>query len=357
MKKTLKQIAGLVGGKVVGEENIVIRGVSGIKEAQEGDITFVANPRYLSLLKTTQASAIIVSSQVKNFTKKALIITEDPYIAFTKVMELLVSQDISIPKGVHPRAHIGKNVKLGKDVTIQAFTVVEDNVQIGDNTILYPNVYIGAYTRVGNDSIIYPNVVLREKNTIGDRVIIHSGTIIGSDGFGFAPMKGIHHKIPQLGTVIIEDDVEIGANVCVDRATIGKTYIRKGTKIDNLVQIAHNVEIGENSIIVAQVGISGSTTLGKNVTFAGQSGAVGHIHIGDNAVVAARSAVTKDIPPNLCVSGFPAQVHQEEKKLRALIQRLPKLYELVKTLDAKIKVWEKKWNSREQSKEKLPIQE
>lgn len=357
MRKTLKEIAELVGGKVVGDENIVISGVSGIKEAQEGEITFVANPRYLSLLETTQASAIIVSSRVKNFNRKALIVTEDPYFAFTKVMELLVSQIISPPSGIHPQAYIGKDVKLGKNIAILPFTVVEDYAQIGDKTVLYPNVYVGAYTTVGRDCIIYPNVVIREKNSIGDRVIIHSGTVIGSDGFGFAPMKGVHHKIPQLGTVIIEDDVEIGANVCVDRATIGKTHIKKGTKIDNLVQIAHNVVIGENSIIVAQVGISGSTTLGKNVTLAGQSGVVGHIHIGDNAVVAARAGVTKNIPPQVCVSGFPAQEHQKEKKLKALIQRLPKLYELVKSLETKIEEWEKEWNRREQSKEKLSIQE
>lgn len=357
MKKTLKEIADLVGGEVVGDEKITIKGVAGIKEAQKGEITFVANSRYLSLLKTTQASAIIVSSQVKKSTDKPLIVTENPYIAFTKVMELLVSSDIPLPRGIHPQASIGKNVKLGKDVSIQAFTVVEDYAQIGDKTVLYSNVYVGTYTRIGRDSIIYPNVVIKEKNTIGSRVIIHSGTVIGSDGFGFAPMKGVHHKIPQLGTVIIGDDVEIGANVCVDRATIGKTHIKKGTKIDNLVQIAHNVEIGENSIIVAQAGISGSTTLGKNVTVAGQSGMVGHIHIGDNAVIAAKSAATKDIPANLCVSGFPAQEHQQEKKIKALVQRLPKLYKLVKTLDNKMEAWEKKWNHKEQSKGKSPIQE
>ncbi len=345
MKKTLKEIAELVGGKVSGDEDVVITGVSGIKEAKEGDITFIANPRYLPLLKTTQASAIIVSSKIKRDTQKHLIITEDPYFAFTKVMGLLVSRDISVNRGIHPQAFIGKNVKLGKNLTISPFTVVDDYVQIGDNTILYPNVYVGGYTKIGKDSIVYPNVVIKEKNIIGDRVIIHSGSVIGSDGFGFAPMKGVHHKIPQLGMVIIEDDVEIGANVCVDRATIGKTHIKKGTKIDNLVQIAHNVTIGENSIIVAQVGISGSTTLGKNVTMAGQSGAVGHIHIGDNAVVAAKSGVTKRVPDKLCVSGFPARPHQEERKLKALVQRLPKLYELVKNLSKRIEKQEKKWDN------------
>ena len=357
MKKTLKEIADLVSGKIIGDEKIVIDGVSGIKEAREGEITFIANSRYLSLLEMTQASAIIVSSQVKNFSRKALIITENPYIAFTKVMELMVSNDIFIPKGVHPRAYIGKNVKLGKDVTILPFAVVEDHARIGDRTILYSNTYVGTHTKIGSDCSIYPSVVIKEKNAIGNRVIIHSGTVIGSDGFGFAPMKGVHHKIPQLGTVVIEDDVEIGANVCVDRATIGKTHIKKGTKIDNLVQIAHNVEIGENSIIVSQAGISGSATLGKNVTMAGQSGVVGHIYIGDNAVIAAKSAATKNIPPGLCVSGFPAQPHQDEKRIKALIQRLPKLFTLVKSLDKKLTEWEKKWNRKEQSKEKLPIQE
>ena len=214
--------------------------------------------------------------------------------------------------------------------------MLEDNVEIKDNTVLYAGVYIGHHTKVGRDCVIYPYVIIRESVTIGNKVVIHGGTVIGSDGFGFSTVQGVHHRIPQIGTVIIEDDVEIGANVTIDRARFDKTIIKKGTKIDNLVQIAHNVSIGENSIIVAQSGISGSANIGKNVTIAGQSGIIGHISIGDNVVVAAQSGVTKSIPSNTCVSGYPAKPHILAKKIHAFTQNLPGLFKKVKQLEAEI---------------------
>lgn len=335
MKKTLGEIAQILGGQIVGDPDTVITGVCGIKEAVEGDITFVANSRYLPLMQHTRASAIITSWEVKS-APKPIIRTENPSLAFAKMVSLLAPNELHHPQGIHPTAVIGKNVKLGKNVAIHAYVVIEDNASIGDNTIIYPNVYIGHYVKIGAECLIYSHVSIRERVTLGNRVIVHSGTIIGSDGFGFATVKGVHHKIPQIGTVIIQDDVEIGANVTIDRARFGRTLVGRGTKIDNLVQIAHNVEVGENSIIVAQTGISGSTIIGKGVTLAGQSGVVGHISIGDNAVVAAQAGVTKSVPPNTCVSGYPAKPHNLAKRINACIQRLPKLFETVNEMRKKI---------------------
>jgi UDP-3-O-[3-hydroxymyristoyl] glucosamine N-acyltransferase len=225
---------------------------------------------------------------------------------------------------------------LGKNIAIGPFAIIEDNVILGDDTIVYGNSYIGHDTNIGTKCIIYPNVSIRERITLGNRVIIHCGTVIGSDGFGFAKIRGVQEKIPQIGTVLIEDDVEIGANVTIDRARFDKTIIGKGTKIDNLVQIAHNVIIGENCIIVAQAGISGSTIVGKGVILAGQAGLVGHITVGDGAVAAAQAGVTKSIPAHTMVSGYPARPHDVAKRVNACVQNLPQLYKRIKELEQKI---------------------
>jgi len=335
MKKTLKEIAQLVSGSIVGDESVEITGVCGIKEAKEGDITFVANPKYAALIKKTRASAIITTKDLKK-SAKPLILTENPSLAFAKLIAIVAPDEATHYKGIHPTAVVGKNVKFGENVAIAPYVVIDDNVEIGDNTALYAGVFVGHHTVIGKNTVIYPNVSIRERVTIGDRVIIHSGTVIGSDGFGFATVKGLHHKIPQIGTVAIEDDVEIGANVTIDRARFDKTLIKHGTKIDNLVQIAHNVVIGENSIVVAQTGISGSTIIGKNVTLAGQSGLIGHISVGDNAVVAAQACVTKSVRENTCVSGYPAKLHKKAKRINAHVQKLPELYKLVHELEKKI---------------------
>lgn len=335
MRKTLGEIAQILNGEVVGDPNIIITGVCGIKEAVEGDLTFIANPKYLSLIKATKASAIITSKDVKQ-APKPIICTDNPSLAFAKMVSLLAPNENCHPHGIHPQAVIGGNVKLGKNVAIQAFCVIEDEVVIGDDSIFYAGVYVGRHTKIGKNALVYPGVSIRERVQIGDRVIIHSGSVIGSDGFGFATVRGVHHKIPQIGTVIIEDDVEIGANVTIDRARFDKTLICRGSKIDNLVQIAHNVVIGEHSIVVSQAGISGSTTIGKNVILAGQSGIVGHITIGDGAVVAAQAGVTKSVEPNTKVSGYPAKPHALAKRVNACLQRLPELYKTVHTLEKKI---------------------
>jgi len=335
MRKTLKEIAVFLDGEVVGDGSTVITGVAGIKEAAEGDITFLANPKYSPLIDTTRASAIITSRDVVRV-PKPIIRTENPSLAFAKIISLAAPNEPKHPKGVHPSALIGKNVSLGKGVAIGPYAVIEDDVAIGDKSIIYSGCFIGHHTKIGNDTLVYPNVSIRERVNIGSRVIIHSGTVIGSDGFGFVTINGMHHKIPQIGTVEIGDEVEIGANVTIDRARFDKTVIGRGTKIDNLVQIAHNVVIGENSIIVAQAGISGSTIIGNNVTLAGQAGIVGHITIGDGAVVAAQGGVTKSVPPNTIVSGYPARQHDKARRINACVQNLPKLYKQVTELKKKI---------------------
>lgn len=335
MRKTLREIAEFIDGKVVGDENIVITGVSGIKEASKGDITFLANPKYFPLVEKTAASAIITSADIQT-PDKSLIHTKNPSLDFARVISLFAPNALMHPKGIHPSAILGNDVSLGQNVAIGPYAVVEDEVSIGDNSVIYAHSFIGHHTKIGRDAIIYAHVSIRERITIGNRVIIHSGTVIGSDGFGFATIEGLHHKIPQIGTVEIGDDVEIGANVTIDRARFDKTIIGSGTKIDNLVQIAHNVVIGENSIIVAQVGISGSTTIGKNVTLAGQVGVVGHINIGDNAIVMAQSGVSKSVPEGTIVWGYPAKRQDIAKRVNACVQNLPRLYKTVEEIKKKI---------------------
>jgi len=335
MNRTLKEIARLVDGEIVGDERTIVTGICGIKEAKEGDLTFVANSRYLSLMNHTRASAIITSRDVTR-APKPIIRTENPSIAFAKMVSFLAPNEVKKPKGIHPTAVIGEKVRLGRNVAIQAYVVIEDNVEVKENTILYAGAYVGHHAKIGKDCAIYPYVIIRERVVIQDRVIIHGGTVIGSDGFGFSTVKGVHQRIPQIGNVVIEDDVEIGANVTIDRARFDKTIIRKGTKIDNLVQIAHNVIVGEHSIIVAQSGISGSTTIGSNVTLAGQSGVIGHVSVGDNTVVAGKAGVTKSVPPNSCVSGFPAKPHTVAKRINACVQGLPELYKKVRAMEEEL---------------------
>jgi len=343
MRKTLKEIARITGGEVVGDGETLITGISGIREAEAGDLTFLSNPKYAPLLETTCAAAIITSRETKS-TAKPLIRTDNPSLAFAKVISVFAPQEEDRPKGIHKSAIIGKNVKLGKRVAVGPCSVIEEGVCVGDDTLIYAGCFIGRCTRIGKSGLIYPNVTLRERVVIGDRVIIHSATVIGSDGFGFVKVEGAHIKIPQIGTVEICDDVEIGSCVTIDRARFDKTVIGRGTKIDNLVQIAHNVVVGENSLIVAQAGISGSTVIGNNVTIAGQAGLVGHITIGDGAVLAAQAGVTKSVPPDTMVSGYPARPHDKARQVNACVQNLPKLYQEIKELKNKIEALEKKIN-------------
>ena len=341
MAKTLKEIAELIGGDIVGEANTVITGVGGIQDASEGDITFLANSKYLSFLEKTKASAVITSRDITSGTKP-LIKTDNPSLAFTKVVTFILPKQKEHFKGIHKNAVISKSAKLGKNLAIGPFVVIEDGCCLGDNTVIYPNCYLGRASSVGRDSLIYSNVSIRENCSLGNRVIVHCGAVIGSDGFGFVAVDGIHYKIPQVGNVVIEDDVEIGANVTIDRARFDKTIIGQGTKIDNLVQIGHNVRIGKNCLIVAGVAIAGSATIGNNVILAGQSGVAGHVIIGDNSVVMGKAGVTKSLPEGSIVWGMPARPADEARKAAVYAQNLPKLFDSIKEIKKKIDLWEEK---------------
>lgn len=337
MSRTVKEIAKHIHGKVVGDGDVEIKSLSGIKEARPGDITFVANSKYFPLVEKTKASAIICP---EDFTAEGqtLIQTGNPSLSFAKVVPLFMEESPPPAPGIHPTAIIGPGAVLGKDISVGPYTVIEREARIGDRTIIGSHCFIGYRVSVGQDSLFYPNVSVRERVTIGNRVIVHCGTVIGSDGFGFVNIDGRHEKIPQVGTVDVCDDVEIGANVTIDRARFDKTVIGAGTKIDNLVQIAHNVRIGEHCLIVAQVGISGSDIIEDRVILAGQAGLAGHLTVGEGAVVAAQAGVVSSIPPHTMVSGYPAKPHQTAKRINACVQRLPvyikKISELQKQVDA-----------------------
>ena len=342
MSRTLKEIAALVSGDVAGNADAVITGVAGIEDAHEGDITFIANPKYLPFLSRTRASAVIVGRGMEAEAGTALLRVDNPSLAFTKVVSFILPEDIRHPSGVHKAAVVSAAASLGKNTGIGACAVIEDGARIGDNAVIYPNCFIGRNASIGSNTIVYSNVSIRENVRIGSNVIIHAGSVIGSDGFGFVTVDGIHHKIPQVGTVIIEDDVEIGANCTIDRARFDKTVIGKGTKLDNLVHIAHNVITGRNCLIVAQVGVSGSTTIGNNVILAGQVGVVGHVTIGDNTIVMAKSGISKNVPENSVLYGVPAQPVNEAKKLHAYVNGLPRMHQTIKDLKARIEQLEKK---------------
>lgn len=333
----LREIAEKVGGQIVGDGDVEIHSTAPINEAGPGQITFVANPRYASKLRDTKASAVIVSPDldIKKESGHSFLIAANPYLTFARTMSLLYPRRRGEP-GVSPSAHLSPGAVMGKDVVIHPLVYIGKGAVIGDRVELYPGVHIGEGCTVGEDTVIYANASVYSRCRIGKRVIIHSGVVIGSDGFGFAQDGTRHLKIPQEGIVEIEDDVEIGANTTIDRATMGKTLIKRGTKIDNLVQIAHNVVIGEDCIIIAQVGISGSTQIGNNVILAGQVGVVGHIVIGDNVMVGAQSGVVRDVPANNAVSGSPAFPHREWLKAVASFQFLPDLRRRLAALERRI---------------------
>jgi UDP-3-O-[3-hydroxymyristoyl] glucosamine N-acyltransferase len=336
MGKNLKEIAGYVQGELVGDPSIQVTGVAGIEEAGAGDLTFLANPKYKAFLEKTSASCVIVGKEIEK-AQVPLIRHPNPYLAFSRVMELFFETRREYPRTVHPTAVLGKGVDLGKEVHLGPYVVIEDDVCLKQNVTVLAGSFVGARSIVGENCLVYPHVTIRENTEIGKNVIIHSGAVIGSDGFGFAQDKGVHHKIPQMGKVIIEDDVEIGANVTIDRATLGATRIGRGTKIDNLVQIGHNVVIGKNCLIVAQVGIGGSTKVGDNTILAGQAGLVGHIRIGKGVVIGGQSGVTKDIPDNTTIFGYPAREIKKTKKIEACLSHLPEYIRRLKEIEKNLK--------------------
>jgi len=333
---TARDIAGTVGGKLSGNPDEIVTGVAGIKEAQPGDLTFVGSPKYFSALKTTRASVVILASNAKVASDRTLIRVDNPLRAFATAVEHIVPPPIQFKPGVHRSAAIAPTAKLGKDVSIQPFVVIEDDAVVGDRTVVGAGSYVGNESQVGDDCIIYPRVTMRERTKLGDRVILHGGVVLGADGFGYEFTDGKHQKIPQVGTVEIGDDVEIGANTTIDRARFGKTRIGRGTKIDNLVQIGHNCVIGEHCIICGLVGMAGSTIIGDYVTIAGQVGIAGHLTIGDKSIIMAQAGVTKDVPPGSFMLGAPAVPHTKFKRVNAATQRLPEFVDKLRELEEQL---------------------
>ncbi|MEY2546109.1 MAG: UDP-3-O-[3-hydroxymyristoyl] glucosamine N-acyltransferase [Verrucomicrobiota bacterium] len=334
---TLAEIAKAAGGKPIGDPAIEITGAASLAEATAGEISFFGNPKYAAQLKRTQASAIFVAADFDQRTTPAQIRVANPAKAFEQVVLRFAPKPVEFAPGVHANAIVDLSAKLGRDVSIQPCAVVEAGASIGDRSVVGAGTYIGHGSSLGADCKIYPNVTIRERTKIGDRVIIHSGAVIGADGFGFELVEGKQQKVPQLGIVQIDDDVEIGANTTIDRARFGRTWIQQGVKIDNLVQVAHNVVIGRGSIIVAQVGIAGSSRLGENVTLAGQAGVVGHVEIGDRVIVAAQSGIPKDLPADSGVwLGSPAVKIRNAREQIALIHKLGKLVARLKAIEKKL---------------------
>lgn len=341
MEVRVGDIATFLGGEVIGDPDLVITGISSLAEASAGDISFLANPRYEPMLEQTAASAVLVAKRIEH-SSVCQILVPGPDFAFARVVQEYGPQPRPMAPGVHPTAVIGEGVEIGDDTRIGAYVVIGEGTSIGAGCRIHPNTVVGPDCVIGDETCLHSLVTVREGCSLGKRVIIHSGAVIGSDGFGYASLAGVHHKIPQVGTVIIGDDVEIGSNTSIDRARFGKTVIGSGTKIDNLVQVAHNVEIGEHCIIVSQVGIAGSTSLGKYVTMAGKSSAVGHLHIGDQSVIAAGAGVTKNLPPKAVVAGAPAQEAKSHNKQMVYLRRMPKLQATVKDLEQRIAELEKR---------------
>jgi UDP-3-O-[3-hydroxymyristoyl] glucosamine N-acyltransferase len=342
MKLTVADIARILNGEYIGDGSLLIEGFNGLKDAANNELSFLANPKYLNQAQESQAGAILVAKgQVLD--AKTLIVVDNPSLAFTRVIEYFQQDQKALyPQGVHSSAVIGSEVTIGQNVHIGPFCVIEHGAIIADGVKICAHSYIGHGVRVGESSMIYPHVTVRESVMIGKRVIIHSGTVVGCDGYGYLTIEGEHQKIPQVGIVVIEDDVEIGANVTIDRARFDKTIIGRGTKIDNLVHIAHNVRIGKNCLIVAQVGISGSSQIGDNVILAGQVGVVGHITIGDGAIVTAQSGVSKSVKAGEQMFGSPAQPIREAFRINAHVQRLEQYASTIKLLKERIEALEKK---------------
>ena len=323
------------GGEVVGDPALEITGAASLAEAVSGEIAFFSDPRYGALLRKTRASAVLVPLNFSDSISAAQIRVSNPMKAFEQVVLKLAPKPITFAAGIHPSAIVDPSAQLGERVSVQPYAVIEAGAKIGDNTIIGAGTYIGHETMIGSACLIYPRVTIRERSRVGSRVIIHSGAVIGADGFGFEMVDGRQEKIQQLGIVQIDDDVEIGANTTVDRARFGRTWIQQGVKIDNLVQVAHNVIIGKHSVVAAQAGISGSTRVGEHVQMGGQVGIVGHVTIADRTLIGAQSGVSKDIGGGVWF-GYPAMPMPEAKRQIAWVRRLGKLFERVKEIEKRL---------------------
>jgi UDP-3-O-[3-hydroxymyristoyl] glucosamine N-acyltransferase len=343
MKFSAKQIAEFIQGTIVGDENATVHTFAKIEEGIPGAISFLSNPKYTSYIYDTQSSIVLVNKdfEPEREIKATLIKVDNAYESLAKLMTLY---EQSHPKrtGIDPLAYVAPTAKIGKNVYLAPFACVGDHAEVGDNTELHPHATVGRNAKVGKNCILYTNSNVYHDCIVGDNCILHSGSVIGADGFGFAPTPNGYDKIPQIGIAILEDDVEIGANTCVDRATMGSTIIHKGVKLDNLVQIAHNVTVGENTVIAAEAGIAGSTHVGKNCMFGGQSATTGHLHIGDRVVIASRGAVMTDIEDNTSWMGAPALPTVRARRAHIIYSKLPEIYKTIADLEKKVEELSKK---------------
>lgn len=333
MEKTVLELAKLINGRIVGDDSIIVTEARSFDQAVPQSITFAVGD-YVDHIGQCKAGVIILEEEVPD-APMTQIIVDNAKAAFAPILQLFYPP-VVVPREIHPTAIIGKNVTIGNNVAIGAYCVINDNAVIGDNVTIRPYVYIGHNTRIGKDSDIYAGAIVHENCILGERVVLRAKAVIGGEGFGFATENGVHTHIPQVGNVILEDDVEIGSCTTIDNATMGSTIVRKGTKIDNLVHLGHNVDIGENCFLIAQVGIAGSTKCGNNVIFAGQTGCTGHITIGNNVQFAGKTGITGNVPDNAIMAGYPMRPHKEWLKLSAYENRLPDMVKTVKQLQKEI---------------------
>lgn len=345
MEFSAKQIAEFIQGEIIGDENASVHTFAKIEEGVPGAISFLSNPKYTHYIYNTQSSIVLVN---KDFTaeheiKTTLIKVENAYESLAKLLNLY---EMSKPKkvGIDPLAFISPSAKIGKDVYIAPFACVEDNAEVGDNTILHPHVTVGSGAKVGDNCILYSHVTIYHDCRVGNNCILHAGCVIGADGFGFAPTPDGYSKIPQIGIVVLEDDVEIGANTCIDRATMGATIIHKGVKLDNLIQIAHNDEIGSHTVMAAQVGVAGSTKVGEWCMFGGQVGLAGHIKVGDRVGIGAQAGVPGNVASNSNILGTPAFDAKQFFKSSVVYKRLPEVYTTLNNLQKEINELKKQLN-------------
>ena len=345
MEFSAKQIAEYIHGTIIGDENATVHTFAKIEEGIAGALSFLSNPKYTHYIYNTQSSIVLVNKdfEPEHEIKATLIKVDNAYESLAKLMMLY---EASLPKkqGIDPLASVATNAKIGNNVYIGAFACIEEGAEIGDNTYIHPHVTVGCNAKVGANTILYPNVTIYHDCGVGNNCILHAGSVIGADGFGFAPTENGYEKIPQIGIAILEDDVEIGANTCVDRATMGATIIRKGVKLDNLIQIAHNVEVGSHTVMASQVGIAGSTKIGERCTFAGQVGVAGHITIGDHVTVGAQSGIPGNTKSGTTLMGYPAIDPKQFARSAVIYKKLPDMYTELGCLKREIEELKKQLN-------------
>lgn len=345
MEFSAKQIAEYIHGTIIGDENATVHTFAKIEEGIAGALSFLSNPKYTHYIYNTQSSIVLVNKdfEPEHEIKATLIKVDNAYESLAKLMMLY---EASLPKkqGIDPLASVATNAKIGNNVYIGAFACIEEGAEIGDNAYIHPHVTVGCNAKVGANTILYPNVTIYHDCRVGNNCILHAGSVIGADGFGFAPTENGYEKIPQIGIAILEDDVEIGANTCVDRATMGATIIRKGVKLDNLIQIAHNVEVGSHTVMASQVGIAGSTKIGERCTFAGQVGVAGHITIGDHVTVGAQSGIPGNTKSGTTLMGYPAIDPKQFARSAVIYKKLPDMYTELGCLKREIEELKKQLN-------------